>query len=100
MELGKTPIYCQHCEWRKATTTRQLCGACSRVPEIRCKYQAKRTKLSETGECIHAVLARERAAHPLWKPSPYPRSDPRFNVIVAARVAEGLPEFHEDDPDE
>jgi hypothetical protein len=38
------------------------------------------------------------AAHPLWKPSPVPPSDPAYNAIVAERETAGLPPRHPADP--
>jgi hypothetical protein len=98
MELGKTPVYCLSCRRRRATTTRQLCGKCNASPALREQFKNTRKRVVPDGEGIHAIIARAREAHPLWVPSPYPRDDPRFNALLAARVEAGLPEFHEDDP--
>lgn len=53
---------------------------------------------SEKPLAVDAGLEERLKGHPLWKPAPFPRHDPRYGKLVKARQAAGIPLEHPDDP--
>ncbi len=105
MSDKKNTLLCVHCKKNKARKRhRSLCDPCYRTPCVRAKYPIKRDmscdkfKPKEPVADVYKRLLEMWKANPLWQPSPYPRDDPRYNELVAARRAAKLPEIHPNDP--
>ena len=96
---------CKHCKNPNGDFhKRSLCYGCYENRAIRSMYPTiaettgKKTNQQEPTLEVYKRLQEAWSAHPLWKPSEFPRDDPRYNELVDARRAAGLPGIHAQDP--
>lgn len=96
-------IQCRHCGCETHNCGRFLCQKHFKDVEIRALYPADPRYCSVkqndnmSDDEVDAMIEEQQATHPLWRPTPLLAHDPRYNEIVAAREAAGLPARHPDD---